>query len=173
MKNELCNLGFSLLQVQRFMKEEKLNFKISTTQPGFVFGPQAYAINGALNASSEFVNTVASLGPSDKIPESTGSFIDVRDVARAHLVAFEKDEAIDQRLVLVNEEFSNEGIAHIINENFPDSKVPKGDLAKDELQRKTTQKYNTSRTNKILGFDSISFEQSKSKILVEASCNVI
>ncbi|RLV93814.1 putative NADPH-dependent methylglyoxal reductase GRP2 [Spathaspora sp. JA1] len=150
---------FAELEVQKFIKEEKPNFKITTTQPVYVFGPQAYGINGALNVTAEFVNSVASLGPSDKIPEQAGSFIDVRDVARAHLVAFEKDEAIDQRLVLTNGAFSFEGIAHIINENFPESKVPKGDLEKDAVQKKTTHKYDTSRTKKILGFEYIPLEK--------------
>ncbi|RLV93442.1 putative NADPH-dependent methylglyoxal reductase GRP2 [Spathaspora sp. JA1] len=151
---------FAELEVQRFMKQEKSNFKISTTQPGYVFGPQAYAINGALNVSAEYVNSVVKLGPQDKIPGSAGTFIDVRDVARAHIVAFEKEEAIDQHLLLVNELFSFERIANIIRENFPESKVPRGDWAKDALQKKASHKYNTSRTNKILGFDFIPLEKS-------------
>ncbi|EGW33177.1 uncharacterized protein SPAPADRAFT_60483 [Spathaspora passalidarum NRRL Y-27907] len=151
---------FAELAIYDFIKEEKPTFKVSTVQPVYVFGPQAYGIDGALNVSAQFVNSIAQLGPSDKITEQSGSFIDVRDVAKAHIVAFEKDEAIDQRLVLVSEPFSFDGIARVINENFPDSKVPKGDLAKDEELKKNVHNYNTSKTHKILGFDFIPFEQS-------------
>ncbi|RLV89754.1 putative NADPH-dependent methylglyoxal reductase GRP2 [Spathaspora sp. JA1] len=158
---------FAELEVDKFMKQEKPKFKITTTQPGFVFGPQAYVING--NASADIINTVVNLGPSDKIPENSGTFIDVRDVAKAHLVAFEKDEAIDQRLVLVNEKFTFEGIAHIINENFPDSKVPRGDLTKDDLQKNSSHNYNTSKTNKILGFDFIPLQKSIVDTMVTSS----
>ncbi|EGW31318.1 uncharacterized protein SPAPADRAFT_51341 [Spathaspora passalidarum NRRL Y-27907] len=98
--------------------------------------------------------------PSDEIPEEANLFIDVRDTAKAHIVAFEKEEAIGQRLLLISEPYTYDGIAHIINENFPESRVPKGDLSKDKELKKNVHKYNSSKTNKILGFDFISLEQS-------------
>ena len=144
------------------MKEYKPNFEISFVNPSLVFGPQAFEIKdkSQLNLSAEVVNGVVKLGPQDEIPEMVGTFIDVRDVARAHIFAFESDKAINKRFLLANEKFSKELIAHLINEKFPQSRVPKGDLTKHDEQIKKEFNIDTSQTREILGFDFLGLEES-------------
>ena len=145
-----------------FVKESKPNFEISFINPVFVFGPQAYEVQdkSELNTSAEIINKVIKLGPNDAIPEFCGRYVDVRDVAKAHVVAFEKDEAINQRLVLVAGYFTNDGIANIIKDNFPQATVPKGDAEKNEKLINNSVKYDFSKTQNILGFDLIPLEES-------------
>ncbi|EGW35041.1 uncharacterized protein SPAPADRAFT_58173 [Spathaspora passalidarum NRRL Y-27907] len=108
---------YAELAANDFVAKEKPNFDLSIVHPTFVFGPQAYGIQdkSSLNHSSELINSVVKLGKDDKIPEEGSVFIDVRDVARAHLVAFESDAAIGQRLLLGAEDWTKDLIADIIN----------------------------------------------------------
>ncbi|RLV94347.1 putative NADPH-dependent methylglyoxal reductase GRP2 [Spathaspora sp. JA1] len=153
---------FAELAANDFIAKEKPHFDISIVHPAYVFGPQAYAIKDKanLNLSTEVINSVAKLGKGDQIPELASVFIDVRDVARAHLVAFENDEAISQRLLLFSGSFTLDTVANIINKRFPESTVPKGDDARIVELNKTIHKFDNSRTRKILGFEFKSLEES-------------
>ncbi|KAG7660573.1 uncharacterized protein J8A68_005992 [[Candida] subhashii] len=157
-----------------FIKENKVNFDLITIIPTFVFGPQAYGVKdkSQLNLSAEIVNSVIKLSPDDKIPEQSDTFIDVRDVAKAHIIAFETDKAINQRLLLSSERQSLEKVAHIVNKHFPDLKIPQGSLAKHEEQSAISHKDNSSKTKEILGFEYYTLEQSvvdAVKQLIEAN----
>ncbi|RLV95735.1 putative NADPH-dependent methylglyoxal reductase GRP2 [Spathaspora sp. JA1] len=145
-----------------YVKEKTPHFKISFVNPVFVLGPQAFEVKdkSELNFSAEIVNKVIKLGSDDTIPEFSGTFIDVRDVARAHIIAFEKEDAINKRLLLISDGFTNEGLALIINKSFPESTVPKGDPIKDSEQLLKVHKYDNSKTKQILGFKFISLENS-------------
>ncbi|KAG7660874.1 uncharacterized protein J8A68_005549 [[Candida] subhashii] len=154
---------FAELAAWEYMKEHQPKFDISFVNPTYVLGPQAYEIKdkSQLNFSAEIINGIVKLGAQDKIPELAGTFIDVRDVARAHLFAFERAEAIGKRLVLDEGKFSNEAIAKLINENFPESKVPKGDLNKEpELYKKFVFNVDNHKTRELLGYEFIGLEQS-------------
>ncbi|EMG50658.1 GRP2 putative NADPH-dependent methylglyoxal reductase GRP2 [Candida maltosa Xu316] len=145
-----------------FVKNESPQFKVTAVNPTFVLGPQAYAIKdkSQLNLSADIVAQVLRLKPNDKIEPFAGVFIDVRDVAKAHLVAFEKKEAIGQRLVLINGPFTTDLIADIVKKNVPQAQIPAGDLARSkQIVEEKVGKSDTTRTNKILGFDFISVEK--------------
>ncbi|RCK67829.1 putative NADPH-dependent methylglyoxal reductase GRP2 [Candida viswanathii] len=154
---------FAEKAVWQFVKDEKPAFQVSFVLPLYVFGPQAYEVKdkSQLNFSAEIINSILKLNPEDEIPANTGYFVDVRDVARAHLVAFENDDAIEQRLLLTNERFSNELIAHIISSNFPETNSPKGDVVKSEEQLQADPwTSDTSKTEALLGFKYITLEDS-------------
>ncbi|XYA02846.1 Glycine-rich RNA-binding protein 2, mitochondrial [Meyerozyma guilliermondii] len=144
-----------------FVRRTKPNFTLSTVLPSYVFGPQAFEVKDTLNLSSELVQNFLKLKPTDSLPDLNGSFVDVRDTAAAHLVAFENDEAANQRLVLAAHQFIAQEIADIIHKRFPDKSrnVPigtPGQKAPVELWSKK----NFSKTEKLLGFKYISMEQS-------------
>ncbi|RLV96197.1 putative NADPH-dependent methylglyoxal reductase GRP2 [Spathaspora sp. JA1] len=153
---------FAELAAIEFVEKEKPHFSVTFVNPVYVFGPQAYGIKdkSQLNLSAEVVNGVVKLGKNDKIATFGNLFVDVRDVARAHLVAFENEQATSKRIVVYSNKFSLDSIAHIINENFPDSSVPKGDISKNTEIDKTIQKFDTSKSNNILGYDFIPLEKS-------------
>ncbi|KAG7661325.1 uncharacterized protein J8A68_005116 [[Candida] subhashii] len=154
---------FAELAVWDFVKENKAHFDVSFVLPSYAFGPQAYAVKdkSQLNLSSEVINGVLKLGPNDPVPALCGNFIDVRDVASAHIKAFEDDGAANHRLVLVSDAWTAEKITHIINEKFPELNGPKGDLEKhgEQLTREGKDG-DFSRTKSLLGFEYISLEKS-------------
>ena len=115
-----------------FINTEKPNFKLSTVNPAMVLGPQAFPITSTreLNTSSEEINSLLKLKPGDKINSLEGTYIDVRDVARAHIVAFENDDAKGKRLLLVAEMYNGYDLLDIVNKNFPQLNLPKGDSSK-------------------------------------------
>lgn len=155
---------YAELTAWEFTRDQQPNFHLSTVNPVFVFGPQAYEIGdrGELNTSVEMINKIIKLraDDDDDIPEFCGRFVDVRDVARAHLVAFEKPEAIGQRLVLVADYFTNDGVANIIRDRFPLVNGPKGDAEKNERLIRNGSRYDMAKTERLLGFEYIPLEQS-------------
>ncbi|CAI5757705.1 unnamed protein product [Candida verbasci] len=147
-----------------FVEKNNVGFKLSTVLPAYVFGPQLYQVKdkSKLNTSSEILNGLIKLNSNDEIPDATAWFIDVRDVAKAHLVAFEKEEAAGQRLILAAEPFSNQKIVKIIKADFPqlEEKLPKVDETKlkDYIRKEPT--VNSDHTKKILDFKYFDLKQS-------------
>ncbi|EGW35463.1 uncharacterized protein SPAPADRAFT_132017 [Spathaspora passalidarum NRRL Y-27907] len=158
---------YAELAARDFVAKEKVNFDISFVNPPYVFGPQAYAVKDKanLNLSNEVVNSVVKLTKGDSIPAEGSVFVDVRDVARAHIVAFENDAAASQRLFTASSRYTLDTIANIINKKFPDTTVPKGDESRNEEIYKSIHKFDNAKTNKILGFEYITLEESVSDIV--------
>lgn len=138
-----------------FVKAEKPKFVLSTVNPVYVFGPQAFDSNvaGTLNTSAEIINSILKLKPDQELPTTTGGFIDVRDVARAHLAAFENPKAEEQRLILYEAHFSIQEILDIINKNFSQfkGKIPVGKPGTGADQYKDLATIDNSETRKIIG----------------------
>lgn len=145
-----------------FVREEKPNFALSVVNPVFVFGPQAFDENakGTLNFSANFVASQLKLKPNDSIPSFAGSFIDVRDVAQAHIVAFTSENTIGKRLLTISSNVNLQAILNSIRKQFPElcSKLPVGEPEKVNLE--TTLKIDTTFTKKVLGFKYRELDQS-------------
>ncbi|KAF3991282.1 hypothetical protein FT663_02783 [Candidozyma haemuli var. vulneris] len=148
-----------------FVKEEKPGFVLSTVNPVYVFGPQpTNEFNSTqLNTSSEIINSILKIKDTEaKVNSYNGAAVDVRDVAKAHLVAFEKDEAKEQRLLLSSGKFTQQTVLDVLHVNFPSEAqhVPIGEPGSDREEIKTTASPKNDKTRKILGFELISVEQS-------------
>lgn len=148
-----------------FVKTEKPNFVLSTVNPVYVFGPQPTNDfdTKQLNTSSEIINGFLKLsGPDAKVDQHNGVAVDVRDVAEAHLVAFEKEEAKNERLFLVSDYFTSQTILDVLHSKFPKQteNVPVGTPGSDKEDIKTKiTRFNNDKTRKILGFQLITPEQ--------------
>ena len=122
--------------------------------PVYVFGPQAFEIKNKsqLNTSSEIINGLLNSKPDSKFDNLTGYFIDVRDVAKAHIVAFEKDSIQGQRLILAESPFSTQSILDLIRKDFPqlDSQLPKGDPSQADAWKKAESKIENEKTRNYL-----------------------
>ncbi|ODV81507.1 NADPH-dependent methylglyoxal reductase GRE2 [Suhomyces tanzawaensis NRRL Y-17324] len=146
--------------------EHKPHFDMAVVNPVFVFGPQAFESEAKenLNSSVGHIDAYLKLKPTDPYPTFEGKFTDVRDVAKAHIVAAESAEAANQRLVLCNGGFVPQKLANIIREHFPKLRetIPVGTPENENapLQNPFAGKLDNSKTNKILGFEQISLEQS-------------
>jgi nucleoside-diphosphate-sugar epimerase len=107
-----------------FMEKEKPAFSLTTICPTFVFGPVTQPISGLdqLNTSSKRIYDFIAGNCRDKIPDTGISFflwIDVRDLALAHIRAIEMGAAANRRYLLTAGHFNNREIWEIIMRRFP------------------------------------------------------
>ncbi|EHK49473.1 uncharacterized protein TrAtP1_010700 [Trichoderma atroviride] len=114
-----------------YVKQKKPNFTVATLCPPMVYGPIAHAVSGvdALNTSAGDIYRLIN-GSEKAVPDTSfWAFADVRDVAEAHVLAFEKPQAAGQRYLIANSAYSYQQICDIIREKFPElqDKTPKGD----------------------------------------------
>ncbi|KAG5421597.1 hypothetical protein I9W82_000688 [Candida metapsilosis] len=155
---------FAEKEVWRFAEENKGQFNVTTVNPTYVFGPQAFKVQNKnqLNDSAEYVNKIIKLKPEDSIPFFASSFIDVRDVAKAHVAAIKRPKEFNgQRLLLIDSPWTNELLAVIINEHFPNLDIPKGSKEKSDKELATADlKWDNSKTKSLLDFGFIPLEKS-------------
>lgn len=146
-----------------FVAEEKPNFVINYVNPSFVFGPQAFdsEIKDSLNTSSEILNKLLELTPESDVPVTKGGFVDVRDVAKAHLVAFEKSIS-NQRLILNADRFAGQDLLDALNAEVPElkGKIPVGKPGAGKEVTGALSKIDNSKTREILGFPLIDLQTS-------------
>lgn len=142
-----------------FVTNEMPNFALSTINPTFVFGPQAFneGLKGRVNYSTKYLSSLLRLKPNDQLPSMSGSLVDVRDVATAHIAAFELEQTGNRRLLVLNGYFSSQTIMEIIHEKFPHiaAKLPVGKPGNGAKAIKKLDIINNVETKKILGFQHI------------------
>ncbi|CCE78191.1 Piso0_000808 [Millerozyma farinosa CBS 7064] len=157
----IASKAFAEKAAWEFLEKEKPQFVLSTVNPTLVLGPQAFIseIKNELNTSSEVINSILKSGPNDPLPPILEFFIDVRDVAKAHIAAFEKKEAEGKRLLVSEGRFVAQNIVDYINKDFPQFK---GKIAAGNPGQypdfNAFSKIDNSKTREILGFDFINFE---------------
>lgn len=148
-----------------FLKEnkDKVKFTLNTVNPVYVFGPQKFDsdVSERLNTSCELVNQFVHAKPETNVAGVSGQFIDVRDVAKAHLLAFQRDDIKGQRLLLANGNFSAQDIIDQLNEDFDvlRGKIPVGEPQSGAQHKPITCSINNDKTKKALGFEFISFKK--------------
>lgn len=138
-----------------FMEREKPNFVINYVNPSLVFGPQAFdsEVKDNLNTSLEVLNSFLKMDGDSELPAARGGFVDVRDVAAAHLVAFEKPIS-NERLLMNYSRFCAQDIADVLNDRFPQlkGKIPVGEPGTGHLLNDALCKIDNEKTKSILGF---------------------
>ncbi|QFZ26176.1 Putative NADPH-dependent methylglyoxal reductase [Clavispora lusitaniae] len=148
-----------------FVEQEKPNFVLSTVNPVYVFGPQAFdaLVTDSLNTSAEVINGVLKAKGSDaEIPKVNAFAVDVRDVADAHIAAFEKNEAKSKRLLLSAGPFTQQTILDVLHKDFPDKTkaIPAGNPGEDKEAIKNFLTLDNSWTKSVLGFKLKTVEES-------------
>lgn len=135
-----------------FMAEKRPSFSLSTICPPWIFGPSLTSINlSNLNESTEAIyKLITSSSSAAMFPTDFGGFADVRDVAAAHLAAYEKEQAAGKRF-LVGQHFEYQSAADAIRNDFSElkSRVPQGTFGAG----KTAELYvlDGSEAEKVLG----------------------
>lgn len=149
-----------------FMKEygNEVKFKLTTVLPSFVFGPEV-KIGPKLNLSGEILKTIIHATSEKQLPSVDTVLrvsVDVRDVARAHMLAFQKEECIGKRLSLVENVFTLQDILDLIHTDFPDlsGNVPVRAPVSNEKMPKELFGFNNDESKKILGFKFYDFKTS-------------
>ena len=145
-----------------FVEKEKPNFELSTLNPPLVLGPVVQYLNSLdnLNTSNQRILKIMTGKWKEKV-DPTGMYlwVDVRDIALAHVKAIELPEAAGKRFFITAGYFTHQEIIEIIRGNFPDlasnlHPSPANDLPKD------IYKYDNSRSIKVLGLQYRSLEES-------------
>ena len=105
-----------------FVREEKPQYTVATINPPFVFGPPLHDVASLkqLNTSNKRILMAIDGSFKQSIPP-TGSWmwVDVRDVARAHVRAMERVEAGGRRFLMVGSYWTNKDMVEIIRDRFP------------------------------------------------------
>lgn len=140
-----------------FLEREKPGFDIATINPPMVFGPPKPYISNLENLNTSNQRTLDFIRGKGKqgLPQS-GVFlwVDVRDVAEAHILAFENPDAANKRFLVSSDElYSNQMIADIIKKDFPEytDQLPEKRQPNDGLPEGGCYKVDNSRSKEILG----------------------
>ncbi|TEA12393.1 Ketoreductase azaE [Colletotrichum sidae] len=126
-----------------FLEEKQPGFELVTINPPMVYGPVYDASvfkspqelgQSNFNLYNAFFNSELT-SESPVPPEQLHLYVDVRDVARAHLLAATKPSAGGNRFVVSPGGISNQKIANLFREAVPQlaGRIPKGDPSKTEL----------------------------------------
>jgi nucleoside-diphosphate-sugar epimerase len=126
----------------KFMETEKPNFTLTCFDPPTVLGPVIDGDLKALNTSHWFLLDILTGKHKDTaVPENISFyFVDVRDLAAAHVKAINTLGAFNDRFMLVKGTYTNREVVEIIRANFPEyrdqlpaAEAAGGDLPKDGL----------------------------------------
>lgn len=135
---------------------------LTTVNPVYVFGPQAFEneVSETLNTSNELINNLLKIGSDGKFDNDKGGFVDVRDVAKGHLAAFEDDKLIGKRLYMTNGKFSVQMMLDIINSQVAEvaGKIPVGTPGSGPSDIATLAKTSNEATRNVLALKWVSLE---------------
>lgn len=145
-----------------FVKEHKASFSVAAVCPPMIYGPLAQKTDlEHLNTSAADIWRFLDGSLKDEAPPAAAfpAFADVRDVALAHLRAYEKVSpgAEMERYLITSGTFSNGQVCKILRDAFPtwSSKIP--DPAKEEPAETFNVDHSKAKSN--LGIDFISLEE--------------
>ncbi|KPM35360.1 hypothetical protein AK830_g11212 [Neonectria ditissima] len=142
-------------------------FDLMTVCPPLVLGPVAHHLASldGINASNERVVSLLRGGWKRAVPASTPVplWIDVRDLAQAHVRALEVPGAGGRRLLPTAGWFTNREVVDIVRARFPEfadripgPEVPGGEFPpKDQIYG-----FNNDETNRILGLEWTTLDES-------------
>ncbi|KAL2815354.1 hypothetical protein BJX63DRAFT_390260 [Aspergillus granulosus] len=146
-----------------FVEKEKPNFDLATINPPLVLGPVVHYLSSldAINTSNARVSTIVR-GLEKEATPSTVTFlwVDVRDVALAHVRAIEVPEAGAQRFFVTAGHYANKDIVDIVRDAYPE--------LEDRLPPKTDPRdipedvygYDNSKSVQVLGIKYRSLKES-------------
>ncbi|KAI1506686.1 NAD dependent epimerase/dehydratase [Biscogniauxia marginata] len=148
-----------------FVEREKPNFDLATICPPLVFGPVVHHLNSlaAINTSNErFVQLIQGKWKGEIPPTGVFLWVDVRDVALAHVNAIERPEAGGKRFFTTAGKFKNRDLVDLVRKNFPGlaGQLPDDSVKGGDYPEGGVHGYDNSRATKVLGIDWISLEKS-------------
>ncbi|EEH05051.1 ketoreductase [Histoplasma capsulatum G186AR] len=151
-----------------FVENEKPNFTVTTINPPVVLGPVIHHVDSfaTLNTSNERIrDLITGAGKHSCPPTGTYLWVDVRDVALAHILAAEKQkEAANQRFFVTAGNFSNRQVAGIIYEEFPQLReklpVEEDALKPGDFPAEGYSGFDNERSRDVLGLEYRSLRQS-------------
>ncbi|PQE21534.1 hypothetical protein CJF31_00011122 [Rutstroemia sp. NJR-2017a BVV2] len=151
-----------------YVEENKPNFTLTTILPTLVFGPitQIPGIHSlsALNTSNQLIYGFTQGTAREKFPDFGGHvWVDVRDVAAAHVKAATIPEASGNRFIACGSpSYDYRMIVNIIKKSFPEyiSVLPADDVQGGDFPADKGFAVDTSFSEKVLGIEFMGLERS-------------
>ncbi|KAH7031528.1 uncharacterized protein B0I36DRAFT_363207 [Microdochium trichocladiopsis] len=114
-----------------YVEKNKPTFTVTTLLPPMVYGPVRHHVDSvkSLNTSSTDILRLFN-GSETTVPTTSfWGFVDVRDLADAHVLAFETPEAAGQRYLTTTGNYSYQQVVDIIRREFPElqATTPEGE----------------------------------------------
>ncbi|KAK6532552.1 methylglyoxal reductase (NADPH-dependent) gre2 [Arthrobotrys megalospora] len=142
-----------------FVKNESPSFEVAAVNPVFVFGPVIHSVKDA-----ESINTsvfllykfIAGLNPKIEEGAAPKGFVDVRDVADAHIKALEVEEAKGQRFLNVGGNFTWHEVVDVLRKH---NKLTKNDYPPTG-EEVPSWGFDNTKSKQVLGLNYISLEDS-------------
>ncbi|KAI1803941.1 ketoreductase [Daldinia bambusicola] len=147
-----------------FVEEEKPNFDLAVINCTYTFGPVQRNLPSleGMNTSNHRIRDMLQGKMKGGMPSTAPvfTFVDVRDVARAHLKAITVPEAGGNRFYIVGGHFSNKWIVDSIRKWYPkfEGRLPPENAPDDFSDEVYT--FNNSKSVKVLGLEYTSLEKS-------------
>lgn len=136
--------------------KQQINFTLTTVNPVYVFGPQAFLedVKPKMNTSCEIINQLIHTKKNDSFPDIYGAYTDVRDVAKAHVLALQDDKLASKRLFLTEGRFKTQDMLDILNNNISELKgeIAVGKPGTGVSFNDPGAKIDNSATKQLLGF---------------------
>ncbi|OAP57164.1 hypothetical protein AYL99_07902 [Fonsecaea erecta] len=133
-----------------WIKENKPSFSFTAINPPWIFGPSLAGIRSLdhLNESTEAIWKLVKGTAKEVPPIDFAGFADVRDVALAHLRAYELEEAGGQRFI-VGSHFDYQTAVDSLRDDCPHirDRIPRGNPGK----REPVYQLDGSKAEKVLG----------------------
>ncbi|KIW04941.1 uncharacterized protein PV09_04106 [Verruconis gallopava] len=138
-----------------FVEKEKPNFTVATLCPPMVYGPLAQDPDSMdrLNESTEDFYRLMNGSLVETPGTSFWAYADVRDLALAHRLAYEKPEAANQRFLITNGGFSYQLFVDILHDRLPElrDKLPKKANPVNEAFPGKVYRLDNSKATNVLG----------------------
>ncbi|KAI9680092.1 MAG: hypothetical protein M1817_005108 [Caeruleum heppii] len=143
-----------------FMEEQKPAFDLTVINPDIVIGPMLHPLPGpsSINETNKFAVHNFMNGTYNAIEAVRFPFyhfVDVRDVAQAHILAMTVPSAANKRILLVSGLITPQLVANTIREHFPELKprVSEGTPAQILPKGINPTNWDVSRSREIFGKD--------------------
>lgn len=148
-----------------FITNENPNFDLATICNTYTFGPVQRQLPtlDAINTSNQRIRDLVLGGMRDGLEPTAPVFtwVDVRDVALAHVQAITKPEAGGKRFYVVGGHFSNKKLADIIRDSHPElaGRLPRPEETVDDFPE-DVYGFDNSRSRDLLGIEYRGLEES-------------
>ncbi|KAG8894817.1 methylglyoxal reductase (NADPH-dependent) gre2 [Tulasnella sp. 403] len=108
-----------------FMKTEQPQFTLTTLCPPFVFGPPDQEVTSISQLNTSAAVMYRLYNGTSKSHGEMWIWVDVRDLAQAHILALETPEAANQRYFITSSDFSTQDILDYIWTHHPEHAAAK------------------------------------------------
>lgn len=139
-----------------FVEKEKPTFDLVTLCPPMIYGPLSHTISSSanLNQSNDriYQNFIKSSKDVELPPNALYLFVDVRDIAAAHVEAMMVEEASGKRFLIAKGQISSQQISDILRSTIAEleTRTPVGKPGSKGLPS-TAYNADSSLSQKILG----------------------